>query len=56
MNDRICEWWHNSEFNRWETECEDLIALFECANPKPYGFKWCPFCGKLIAWEESKDD
>jgi hypothetical protein len=55
MPNQSCEWWYNSEFDRWETECEDLIALFECANPRPYGFKWCPFCGRPIQWE-SKDD
>lgn len=41
-----CDWEYNDEFERWETECEDVIALHGGESPFEYGFKFCPYCGK----------
>ena len=42
-----CEWEFNSEYGRWETECDDVIALHNDENPFDYGFRFCPYCGKF---------
>lgn len=43
-----CEWEYNDEHERWDTECDDVIALHAGESPFEYGFKFCPFCGKEV--------
>jgi hypothetical protein len=46
MEFSTCEWEFIGEHERWETECEEMIALHNGESPFEYGFKFCPFCGK----------
>ena len=43
-----CEWEYSDEHERWDTECDDVIALHAGESPFEYGFKFCPFCGKEV--------
>ena len=43
-----CEWEYNDEHGRWDTECDDVIALHAGESPFEHGFKFCPFCGKSV--------
>jgi hypothetical protein len=45
-----CEWTYNDECDRWDTECEDIAVDQNDETPKDFGFKFCPYCGKLISW------
>lgn len=49
----FCEWSHDSEHDRWDTGCEDVIALHNSESPFNYGFKYCPYCGKRVLAAES---
>jgi hypothetical protein len=45
----VCEWVYNDEFDRWDTGCDDVIVHQNGETPKAFGFKFCPYCGKVIA-------
>jgi hypothetical protein len=53
----VCGWQDNAE-GQSDTDCG---GVWECndGTPPENGMKYCPFCGKLIAWcsyEELDDD
>ena len=51
-----CEYEYNTEFERWDTECGDMIVLLNNESPFGYGFRFCPFCGgNSIETGESED-
>jgi hypothetical protein len=50
-----CEWTYNDEYERWDTECEDVAVDQNNESPKDFGFKFCPYCGKAIEWNESEN-
>lgn len=43
-----CEWEYDEEHERWETGCDDVIALHGGESPFEYGFRVCPYCGKQL--------
>lgn len=43
-----CSWEYNDEHGRWDTECDNAIALHAGESPFEYGFKFCPYCGKPV--------
>lgn len=47
-----CGWRYNGEYDRWDTECEDVAVEQNGENPQDFGFKFCPYCGKSIVWME----
>lgn len=47
-----CEWTYDDEYERWDTECDDVVVAQNDETPKEFGFKFCPYCGKLISWDD----
>ena len=47
-----CEWTYDNEYERWDTECDDVAVDQNGETPKEFGFKFCPYCGNLISWTD----
>lgn len=52
MSADTCTWEYNDEFDRYDTGCDDVGVDQNNETPKDFGFKFCPFCGKVIQWVE----
>jgi hypothetical protein len=53
----ICMWTQtdDEESNNWESACGDLF-YFEDGTPEENGMKFCPYCGKPLAWKLYEPD
>jgi hypothetical protein len=52
----VCNWQRNEDGND-DTECGGTWCLMD-GTPPENSMKYCPYCGKLIAWgdHEPEDD
>jgi len=41
--------WQQEEDGQWETDCRKIFE-FTVGGPSDNGFKFCPYCGKLLTW------
>ena len=44
---KTCLWTYQDIEDYWDTECQKAFTISE-GTPKENGFKFCPFCGKVI--------
>lgn len=51
-----CKWEHDQdrENDVWETSCGNAV-VFDEGEPKEHGYKFCPYCGKLIEFVEQEE-
>jgi hypothetical protein len=45
----------DEESNNWESACGDIF-YFEDGSPEENGMKFCPYCGKPLAWKPHEPD
>ena len=42
-----CKWTYDDSNDSWDTECDEKF-WFTTEGPIDNGFKYCPYCGKIL--------
>ena len=55
FQDRFCVWRldsdHYDDSNGWVSGCDEIFKFYE-GDPKNNRFRFCPFCGKELVFDE----